>query len=316
MAHPPTRRFTGEFEEHTRADRSDRVISALNCGMDQSIVSRAEGFIWRNARLLERHRFAFHFKGGSRQAVIDALCAYQNPDGGFGNALEPDIRCPDSQPVPTQVALEILDAVGPDPDMLARLCAWLPTVTTAEGGIPWLLPSAHAYPRAPWWNAAEPLTASLNPTAAIAGLLYKLGVKNDWLTAVTDYCWRTIAAYDATDMHVMSCVLTFLEHAPDRTRAQHEFARLVQRMRESGLIADVQAEGYVRKPLDWAPTPRHPLRQYFDAADIRANLAIVASEQREDGGWEITFPPTSPGCHLEWRGWMTLANLLMLREND
>ena len=77
-----------------------------------NVFARAETFIWSNARLLERRLFAYHFRGGSRYAVLAALRAYQNDDGGFGQALEPDIRCPDSQPVPVQHALEILDAVG------------------------------------------------------------------------------------------------------------------------------------------------------------------------------------------------------------
>jgi hypothetical protein len=67
--------------------------------MSTSILESAETFIWNNARLLERHLFAFLFKEGSRQNVIAAVSAYQNEDGGFGNALEPDKRTPSSQPL-------------------------------------------------------------------------------------------------------------------------------------------------------------------------------------------------------------------------
>ena len=66
--------------------------------MNPEIFSIAETFIWNNARLLERQLFTYLFHGGSSQAVIAALKAYQNPDGAFGNALEPDNRCPGSQP--------------------------------------------------------------------------------------------------------------------------------------------------------------------------------------------------------------------------
>ena len=55
---------------------------------DSASIDRAAEFIWRNARLLERAIFARVFLNGSPQAVIDALTAYRNPDGGFGNALE------------------------------------------------------------------------------------------------------------------------------------------------------------------------------------------------------------------------------------
>ena len=141
--------------------------------MGSSIFDRAETFIWQNARLLERQQFAYHFKGGSRASVIAALRAYQNSDGGFGNALEPDVRCPESQPVPVQHAFEILDTVGFDREMVQQTCDYLMMIATPEGGVPWLLPSAHHYPRASWWNTVDSPPASLNPTAAIAGLLHK-----------------------------------------------------------------------------------------------------------------------------------------------
>jgi len=108
--------------------------------MNHNIFDRAEEFIYNNARLLERQLFAYHFKGGSREHVLTALRAYENEDGGFGHALEPDIRCPESQPVPVQHALEFLDAVGFDAEMVQRACDYLMTIATPEGGVPWLLP--------------------------------------------------------------------------------------------------------------------------------------------------------------------------------
>lgn len=68
-------------------------------------VAAAGVFILRNARLLDRHRFAWRFHAGPANAVLAALRPYQNHDGGFGHALEPDLRCVDSQPVPLEHAL-------------------------------------------------------------------------------------------------------------------------------------------------------------------------------------------------------------------
>lgn len=59
----------------------------------------APTFMWRTARLLDRLRFGYLFLGGEWDPVPAALRAYQNPDGGFGNALEPDFRGAVSQPV-------------------------------------------------------------------------------------------------------------------------------------------------------------------------------------------------------------------------
>jgi hypothetical protein len=280
-----------------------------------NLFARAETFIWSNARLLERQLFAYHFRRGSREAVLAALRAYQNEDGGFGQALEPDIRCPDSQPVPVQHALEIMDAVGADAAMARRACDFLAAITTAEGGVPFVLPSARDYPHAPWWNAHDDPPASLNPTAAIVGLLHKLGVDHPWMMPATAYCWERIAALQPSEMHEMGVAITFLRYIPDRRRAQRELERLGQQLLASGLVADINATDYVRKPLDWAPSPDHPLRPLFDQTTIQANLDVLIAGQQEDGGWTITWPPLSPGCELEWRGWVTLGALLTLRAN-
>lgn len=54
---------------------------------------------------------SFHapIRRGRAADVISALRPYQNADGGFGNALEPDLRGDASQPVPFEHAFQILD---------------------------------------------------------------------------------------------------------------------------------------------------------------------------------------------------------------
>ncbi|MEM7535191.1 MAG: hypothetical protein AAF639_23645 [Chloroflexota bacterium] len=287
--------------------------------MSNTLFTKAEDFIWKNARLLERRLFAYHFKEGAREDVITALCAYQNADGGFGQAFEPDIRCPDSQPVPVQHALEVLDTVGiqtdEDAEMVERICDYLMTITTKEGGVPWLLPSALNYPRAPWWQTEDNPPASLNPTAAIAGLLHKNQIDHPWLEPATQFCWTNIETMEAREMHEVGTVLTFLYHAPDRPRAERERHRLFESMLSAGLVAGLDDTAYVRKPLDWASTPDNPLRKYFSQEQIEANLDVVVAGQQDDGGWTIAWAPISPCCELEWRGVVTLATLLTLRAN-
>src|SRR5262249_28395159 len=96
--------------------------------VETTILARAEEFIWSNARLLERRLFARLFKGAPAEPVLAALRAYQNEDGGFGNALEPDKRCPDSQPVDQEVALHVLDDVGMDEAIARRVCDFLMSI--------------------------------------------------------------------------------------------------------------------------------------------------------------------------------------------
>ncbi|MGA1197470.1 MAG: WD40/YVTN/BNR-like repeat-containing protein, partial [Candidatus Latescibacterota bacterium] len=199
----------------------------------------------------------------------------QHHNGGFGHALEPDIRCPNSQPVPVEHALKILDTVGFDAQIAQSACDYLLTITTSEGGVPWIMPSAHAYPRAPWWNAQENQPASLNPTAGLAALLHKNNFQHNWLAPATEFCWKEIATLEPNEMHTMGVALSFLYHASDRDRAERELARLIDPFLQSDLVADINDTGYVRKPLDWAGTPDHPLRKYFKTEDIEANLDVL-----------------------------------------
>jgi hypothetical protein len=64
-------------------------------------IDAAERFVLANARLLDRHRLAVLVHGAPLEPVLDALRAYRNPDGGFGHALDPDIRAPESEPAST-----------------------------------------------------------------------------------------------------------------------------------------------------------------------------------------------------------------------
>lgn len=278
------------------------------------IIARAEHFIWLHGRLLDRHLFACLFRGGPRAPVLAALRAYQNDDGGFGNGLEPDIRAPISQPVPTEMALRLLDLVGLEAEMVGRLCDYLPTITTTEGGVPFVLPSVRAYPRAPWWETADNPPASVNPTASIAGLLHRFGVRHPWLDRATALCWSAIEAGRAHEVHELLAVMLFLEHVPERERAEQVFARLGEQILTSGLVAlDPDAPGYVKKPLEWAPRPNSLCRRLFDDATIARHLDRLQAEQREDGGWPIAWPVLSPAIEAEWRGWETIRALLTLR---
>ncbi len=291
--------------------------------MNNLKVSLAQDFIWKNARLIDRTIFTCLFTNGGRQSIFAALQAYQNPDGGFGNALEPDKRCPQSQPVDIERAFRILDHTGmlEDPRICDRVykelilpaCDFLDSITTGEGGVPFALPSVNQYPHAPWWSTGENPPADLNPTAAIVGLLMKFGIQHPWHERSIPYCWKAIEESDSEQYHTLMPVITFLENVPDRARANHELERLATRIIQRGLVEmDPEAGGYVKKPLDWAPTPNSFCRKLFDSSTISCHLDALARRQRSDGGWPINWDPISPAVELEWRGWLTIEALTTL----
>lgn len=73
--------------------------------------NKAKEFIYKNARPLDFARWQFLFEDGSRENVLSILKMYQNEDGGFGHALEADCWNPDSSPVQTWAATQIIREV-------------------------------------------------------------------------------------------------------------------------------------------------------------------------------------------------------------
>ncbi|MYE81616.1 MAG: hypothetical protein F4X36_07185 [Gammaproteobacteria bacterium] len=276
---------------------------------------RARDFVLRNARLLDRRLFAYLFEDGPREAVLDALRAYRNADGGFGNALEPDKRCPESQPVDAEVALEILDLVdGADDPMVHDLCDWLDRNADAAGGLPFALPSVNAYPHAPWWRTDPDPPPWINPTAAIVAMLTKWGVDHTWVRRGTAFCWSRLEEEQPTGFDDLRCAIAFLEQAGDRARAESWLEKVRSYLLSSAEIErDLDAPGYVHPPLDWAPLPKGFGYGLFERSELSAGLAALRSAQGEDGGWPIKWQAVSPGVELEWRGRVTIDALLTLR---
>lgn len=281
----------------------------------QGRLERARDFIWRNARLIDRHLFAYLFDDGPREPILAALRAYRNPDSGFGNALEPDKRCPDSQPVDGEVALWLLDLIDGFADpMVPELCDWLGRTSTDSGGLPFALESVNDYPHAPWWEVPADPPASLNPTAAIIGLLTKHRVDHPWVERGTEFCWRALEAGLPTGFHSLMPVITFFEYAHDRARAERGLEQIRAHLLSSDEIErDLQAKGYVHPPLDWAPTPRGFSYRLFRSDELAAGLEALAEAQCDDGGWPIKWPTVSTAVELEWRGRVTIDALLTLR---
>ena len=281
------------------------------------LLESAQPFILSNARLLERHLFAYLFQDGDRQKVLTALLAYQNEDGGFGNALEPDKRTSTSQPIDQEFALRILSDIGFELSIALQICDFLETITR-DGGVPFVLPTVRDAPRAEWWNPeTDDPPPTINPTASIAGLLHKHHIQHPWLEGATDFCWRQIEHFQDLGSHDLLCILLFLEHVPDRDRAERAFTKISTYLLESGLIAyDPQASGYVFMPLVYAPSPDAICRRLFDDLTIQTHLDALARKQQEDGGWPITWNAISPACELEYRGIVTIRALQTLKAYD
>lgn len=277
-------------------------------------LTAARQYIESSARVLERHRLAVLLDDGPVEPVRIALAAYRNPDGGFGHALEPDVRCPGSQPSAALSALEILaelDAPG-DP-VVTGLADWIAGIADPDGGVPTVLPSATGHPHAPWM---EPDPAAGFLTYALAAGLWRLGVRHPWLDKATTWCWNRIDAVEVPAGYTVKFALQFLDAVPDPARAAAAVERFRAAIRDDGTVP---VEGGVENeqigPLTLSPRPGSPSRVLFDEQTIDAALDRLEREQLDDGGWDFDFLHFTPGQAVEWRGVVTLGNISTLRDH-
>jgi hypothetical protein len=281
----------------------------------------AVAFIAANARVLDWRRFQRLFQDGLAAPVRDAVAAYRNEDGGFGHALEPDGRAPSSQAAAAEMALRIMNETDAwDEDLVRGVCDWLAAVAPAEGGAAFVEPTIAGWPHAPWWVPEDGHPASLVATGMIAGTLHARGVRHPWLDGATEVMWNRIGKLGAVQGvaggYEMFGVLGFLQHVPDRDRAREVFGRVGPLILEHELVAlDPEAPGEVHGVLDFAPEPDSLARALFDDATVQRHLDHLAQGQKDDGGWAFNWPAWSPAAERDWRGFLTVDALRVLRAN-
>ncbi|MFN3512031.1 MAG: hypothetical protein ACK41C_03240 [Phenylobacterium sp.] len=276
-------------------------------------LARARDFIYAVARLIDRLWFAQVFEGAAAEPVLAALAAYQNPDGGFGHGLEPDTRTPASQPLNVEVALQYMADVGAaEAGMVRRACDFLDRASAPGGGVPTLLPGFEAHAHAAHWRGYA-RAPDLVPNAGLVGLLYRLDIEHPWRERTAEWIWPRLKAEDLGAHDILSAAL-FLEHAPDRPRAQAAAARLAAKLPSAAWFKpDASAEGYGLTPLWFAPMPDSFCRPRFEDAAIARDLDHLAAAQQADGGWPLSWDPPGPAAALEWRGVQTIKALRTLR---
>jgi hypothetical protein len=285
--------------------------------MSDDAFEMAGRFLFRQARLLERRLFAACFLNEPAAGVTEALRGYQNEDGGFGHALEPDVRCPASLPIDVEAAFQALAAEGAvDREMVLRTCDFLARVAAqagASGAVSPALPVIESFPRAAHWGEWT-YQPGLNPTAGLAGLLYRLGVEHPWRAQATRYCWAELESGVVPDgVHTLAEALVFLEYVPERDRADRCAAGLARQFGEvEGLHLEPGTPGYGLTPLHLAPEATSRWRTLFTDAQIEAHLDELQRGQQPDGGWPISWEPPSEAAILEWRGVVTLQALRTL----
>ncbi|WP_340375529.1 hypothetical protein U5640_10505 [Streptomyces sp. SS7] len=286
----------------------------------------AEQFVWLTARVLEQRLFAYEFLHGGADPVEAALDAYRNEDGGYGHALEPDLRGPVSQPLHTAHALRVLDRVGLlGGRRVERVCRYLTSVSTSDGALPAIDPGQRGYPAAPFVPIVDDPPSDLLATGPVVGLLHRNDVWHAWLFRATDFCWQAVDSLERSHPYEVEAAVTFLDSAPDRPRAEAAADRLGRLVRDQRLaaldpdhleafpVAPGYAPGEHHFPHDFARTPRSLARAWFTDDEMARSLDHLASEQQEDGGWPVRWRHWAPAPALEARPMVTIEALRTLR---
>ena len=293
-------------------------------------LAKARNFIMTQARPLEQSLYRFRFEKGSKEAVLAALKEYQNPDGGFGKALEPDLRAPESSVLATLRGLYLLGTVETScehPMMALGLDYLAKTFDQAKAVWRIIPPTAGAHPHAPWWNQ-EPLDKVFGgfkviPRAEILAFLYGCNSGAVSPTQRRHLARQVIETVESTPdaelaAGVEGCVRLFESGGLPRELRDRLYSRLLTLIPATVERDSAKWKQYCLKPLWLIRTPDSGFAGLL-AESLQRNLDYEIENQSADGSWAPnwswfgTYPETWPVAEKDWRGVLTVQTLETLQ---
>lgn len=295
---------------------------------------KAREFIYRNARPLDLARWQHHFEGGTKETVLTALATYQNEDGGFGHALEADAWNPNSSPMQTWRATEILreinftDATHP---IIQGILQYLSSGQEFTGQFWDNAPSSNNdYPHAPWWHTDSNSSChhSYNPTACLAGFIIRFADEGSELynlgcSIAKEACATYFKQGLLGDMHTVGCYIRLWQYCDEvRVADIMDFTAMKERLREQMKHSITQdkskwGSGYICKPSQFFNNNNSIF--YTDNKDIADyECEFIIKSQLNDGSWHIPwswndYPDEWAISKNWWKGNGVLVNMLYLK---
>lgn len=296
--------------------------------LEMEAFRRAQYTILENGRELEKRLFAYYFMDGPANNVVEEIAGYQNVDGGFGNAIEPDFRLPASSPVATTVALQHLihfDDLPLAKGVISKAIAYLDNTYISEREGWFAVPkTVNDYPHAPWWEFDEEkgmcaIDANWgNPTAEIIGYLQRyreftsldvdrlIGKAIEYLESKSEF----------SSFHEIFCFMR-LYNLLDKKMATSLRPKLSEAV--CSLISKDQEEWrteYVARPLDFVSSPDE--FYCIDRELIEDNIEYYIKELQTYGKIKPTWSKSFYDGEMstawdEWVAIITLRVLLILK---
>ncbi len=292
----------------------------------------ARSFVYKNARPLDMARWTFLFEGGSKEDLLKVLATYQNEDGGFGHALEPDCWNPDSSPIQTWTATQIIKEINledKEHPIIQGILNYLSSGKDFDGHT-WAnaIPTNNDHPHAPWWGYYSAPETTYNPTASLIGFILKFADKNSELAGKAGFL--TLEAFSYFRSHypldAMHTVANFVDLYEYLKESGHqalvdmaEIKRLLQSQIQQVVTYDTSKWGvdYVCKPSLFIDSKSSDF--YEDNKPIcDYECEFLANTQQADGTWAVTwgwgdYPEEwaiSKNC---WKSDLIIKNLKFLK---
>lgn len=271
----------------------------------KEIFEKSKSFVYRNARPLDLARWNYLFENGDKQEVVKYLAAYQNPDGGFANALEPDCWNLQSTPVQTWVATRIIEEIGLEDEkhpLITGILNYLET-TPAFDGHCWnglnTVPSNNDHPHAPWWAFMADANNNYNPSASLIGFILKYAEKQApvyeraaRLLREADHYFKSHAPL--ASMHEISCFVELYDYLKE-SEAQNmiDLNALQEGLRRT--IREAITFDTARWNVEYCCKPSQFVRDknsefYLELRELCAyECEFIRRQQQEDGTWAVTW---------------------------
>ncbi len=225
--------------------------------------------------------------GADPQAVVDALAAYRNPDGGFGRGLEVDIGAPDSNPFAMRLALSYLRDIPRDVGAELRHGAalWLVENQAADGD--WHLSEASKSGKlAPWFG--DWTFPSLNPACCLAGLATALDLATAEMLERVDALFRDQASMDKVRTGEFYDLVPYVEYSLTGALPQeylHALGETIARWASEDRFED--AEHFFNLAFGGCGE----LAARIPAGIVEGYVERSVTEQQDDGGWPSPYDP-------------------------
>ena len=294
--------------------------------LDEKVFDRVAGALRRHARPLDWQVWQVIRGVATWTDVVPVLTGLQNPDGGFGHGIEPDVWHPASSPLATTIGLQYAELVWipQQHPLLQRALVYL-MATYDEVAGKWHPMSAgvNDFPHAPWWHAdADTGKNALdgdwpNPTVEIIGYLGAHAPTWPHVPALYDALVAYVEQAETIESHALACYVRAYPGLPEAVQ-QAVFPRLVRLLRSTVQADSTQwLTAYVPTPLDYVQAPTSPfVGEMADLVDMQLTQWVEYLQAHD-----MWYPTWQWGQYADewqiaqrwWAGKMTVERMAMLK---